>query len=310
MRKSIAFMAVMVTALAGLARYVDSRNPETLPQDELPGIARAGQLANLPAGSTWYELRGPVDGTPVILLHGFAIPSLIWEHNLDALVTSGFRVLRYDQYGRGYSARPPTGYGHLDLAAQLDALLDQTLQGARPVLVCLSAGCPVATAFLQRHPGRAAGLVMVDPQMQSFIPAKRTPLPLLHDLERYNDLDDLYSHVASAYPDIAGEYAAQRQVEGYGRALDLIGAAQAAVDPVALYATLATFDGPMVLVEGEKDRGQLRRGELMTALPLLTYIEIPGATHGSNYHAPQAFNSLLPDILRDITEEARTESVP
>lgn len=307
MRKSIVLVALVVAALAVFARYVDSRNPETRSQDELPDIAGTGQLMNLPAGSTWYDVSGPVDGAPVVLLHGFAIPSLIWEHNHGALVAAGFRVLRYDQYGRGYSARPMTGYGHLELAAQLNALLEQALPDTRPVLVCLSAGCPVAAAFLRHHGERAAGLIMVDPQMQSFVPARRAPLPLLHDLERYNDLDDLYNHVVTTYHDIADEYATQRQVEGYGRALDLIGNTQAGVDPMALYATLTAFGGPIVLVEGEKDRGQRRRPELMAALPSLTYVEIPDAAHGSNYHAPQAFNGLLPGILRDIVEAAQAD---
>lgn len=47
---------------------------------------------------------GPVDGTPVVLLHGFPETARSWESVAPQLAEAGLRVLAPDQ--RGYSPVP------------------------------------------------------------------------------------------------------------------------------------------------------------------------------------------------------------
>lgn len=63
-----------------------------------PGqISRAG---------THYRINGPEDGPLTLLINGLGDFSYRWERMAVALVATGRRVLRYDQYGKGWSRAP------------------------------------------------------------------------------------------------------------------------------------------------------------------------------------------------------------
>ena len=70
------------------------------------GVWHYEQCSPLPE---WEEELG-VRAT-VVLVHGFSVPYFIWDATFDFLVKSGFRVLRFDLFGRGLSDRPHTRYG-------------------------------------------------------------------------------------------------------------------------------------------------------------------------------------------------------
>ena len=84
----------------------------------------AGSFVALSDGVTHYELGGPKDGKPVVLVHGFSVPFFIFDPLFDFLTSAGFRVLRYDLLGRGYSDRPNTQYDANLFVRQLKELLD------------------------------------------------------------------------------------------------------------------------------------------------------------------------------------------
>lgn len=69
-----------------------------------------GKFIKLSQGITHYQLEGPENGEVVILVHGFSVPYYIWDGTYEFLVKNGYKVLRYDMYGRGYSDRPVTVY--------------------------------------------------------------------------------------------------------------------------------------------------------------------------------------------------------
>ena len=65
-----------------------------------------GNFIQLSDGVVHYELAGPEDAPVVVLVHGFSVPFFIWDPTFEGLSEAGFRVLRYDLYGRGFSDRP------------------------------------------------------------------------------------------------------------------------------------------------------------------------------------------------------------
>ena len=75
---------------------------ETRELDELARKDAGGSFAALKDGMTHYELGGPEDGKPVVLVHGFSVPYFIFDPTFEFLGKSGFRVLRYDLIGRGF----------------------------------------------------------------------------------------------------------------------------------------------------------------------------------------------------------------
>ncbi len=144
----------------------------------LDATARAGapgEFVQLHDGITQYDLSGADTGRTIVLLSGATVPFYLWDPTRDALVASGFRVLRYNYFGRGFSDRPKLRYDLATYDRQLTELLD-TLGIRRPVDVGgISMGGVIAANFADRHPERVRSLTLVDP---GFGVMPDTPFPL------------------------------------------------------------------------------------------------------------------------------------
>lgn len=133
---------------------------------ELDAAARAaapGQFVTLTEGRTHYELAGPPDAPAVMLIHGFSTPYFIWDPTFVELVAAGFRVLRHDLFGRGYSARPDVVYDQILFDRQLGELLDALGLTAPVHLVGLSMGSAIVVGFTARQPLRVSRLALLAP---------------------------------------------------------------------------------------------------------------------------------------------------
>ena len=122
-----------------------------------------GQFALLGAGQVHYRWDGPENGPIVVMSHGFSTPNFIFEQNAKALADAGFRVLRYDHFGRGWSDRPSLKY---DIDFYDRELLDllRSLQIEEPVgLVGLSMGGPIVAEFAARHPDKVSKVFLFVP---------------------------------------------------------------------------------------------------------------------------------------------------
>src|SRR5512133_3196950 len=133
---------------------------ETRELNELARQEAGGSFIQLSDGFTHYELSNPAAEHTVVLAHGFSAPYFIYNPTFEFLTQAGFRVLRYNLFGRGFSDRPDTHYS-LDLfVRQLSDLL-AALRCTRPVsLVGLSTGGPITATFTARFPERVDKLVL------------------------------------------------------------------------------------------------------------------------------------------------------
>ena len=106
--------------------YVMYRNANTeiYNLDDAARKTATGSFVKLSEGYTHYELSGPDTGKVVVLVHGFSVPYYIWDSTTAYLANAGFRVLRYDEFGRGFSDRPDKKYEAAFLRKQLTELLD------------------------------------------------------------------------------------------------------------------------------------------------------------------------------------------
>jgi pimeloyl-ACP methyl ester carboxylesterase len=122
-----------------------------------------GKFIKLPDGMVHYELAGPSDGQPVVLVHGVALPSYRWDPVFAALVKAGFRALRFDLYGRGYSDRPDVVYDKGLFDRQILNLIS-ALEIKPPVdLLANAMGGAIAVIFTDRHPAMVRKLVLIAP---------------------------------------------------------------------------------------------------------------------------------------------------
>lgn len=81
-------------------------------------------LAHMTGVSLYYRLDGPEYGPVVMLSNSLAADLTMWDHQVPALNSSGYRVLRYDTRGHGRSAVPEGPYTLEVLTADAISLMD------------------------------------------------------------------------------------------------------------------------------------------------------------------------------------------
>ncbi|HEY7417766.1 MAG TPA: alpha/beta hydrolase [Ktedonobacteraceae bacterium] len=98
---------------------------------------------------------------PVLLIHGLASASHIWNFVAPLLAEQGYDVIALDQRGHGESEKPDHGYDFSTILADDRAFL-QALNLERPVLVGHSWGAMVALQYAGTYPEDCNSLVLVD----------------------------------------------------------------------------------------------------------------------------------------------------
>ncbi|MGB0971855.1 MAG: alpha/beta fold hydrolase [Mycobacterium sp.] len=104
------------------------------------------------------EVFGRPDGPPVVLAHGITCALRVWAYQIADLAEH-YRVIAYDHRGHGRSSVPahPGGYSLDYLAADLDAVLDATLEpGERAIIAGHSMGGIAISSWSERYPHRVA----------------------------------------------------------------------------------------------------------------------------------------------------------
>lgn len=122
-----------------------------------------GELAQLADGPVRYELSGPEDGEFVMMVHGLAGHYHIWDRNFEAFVKAGFRVLRLDLYGRGFSERITEPHTSELYVRQLSGLMEHLKITAPITLMGLSMGGAVISHFAKAFPEKVKRMIFVDP---------------------------------------------------------------------------------------------------------------------------------------------------
>ena len=231
---------------------------------KLPGSSFPVNLLICPSGTTHYELEGSSDGDLVVLVHGFSVPYYVWDPTFEALTASGYLVLRYDLFGRGYSDRPNVDYD-LDLyLGQLDSLLDGLSLNQGIHLVGLSMGGPIVTAYANQHPDDVKSVTLIAPEVLTVSGVDIFPMnfPLLGELVSGAYLVPFYlpsSQSADFYnpdhfPGWEDRYREQMLYKGFRRAILSSIRNLAGQDSLAEYKKLGESRVPVLLLWGEEDQ--------------------------------------------------------
>lgn len=133
------------------------------PVNEAARLRAPGAFAALSDGQTHYQWDGPKDGRVMVCIHGLTTAGYVWDALVPELTRMGFRVLRYDLFGRGVSDAPRGPQDAAFFLRQLqDLLADQQVDG--PVSVMgYSMGGAIATAWAAQNPDRVEALYLVAP---------------------------------------------------------------------------------------------------------------------------------------------------
>jgi len=254
------FGILLVLLVMGATSWYLYKNPERATLDAEARTAAPGQFVSLDAGQTHYRVAGPESGRVAILVHGFSVPSYIWDSTLVALGGAGYRVIAYDLYGRGWSDRPNAAYDGAFYDAQLNGLLDSLRIPGKVDLFGLSFGGFVTAHYASNHPERVRSLTLVDPMTRARnVPSllgwpiignfvfQVTAVPTMAD----NQTSD-FLH-PEQFPGWADRYRPQMRYRGFGRSLrrSLLAASEAEFS--TYYSAISQAGIPVLLIWGKQD---------------------------------------------------------
>ena len=123
----------------------------------------SGYFSLLSHGYTYYEFDNLNNEEIIVLVHGFSVPSYIWDETYYESIKRGFGVLRMDLFGRGYSDNPDVIYNDELYANQVLELLDELKIDKKINLVGLSNGGRVVSKIAENNSDRIKRLIYVAP---------------------------------------------------------------------------------------------------------------------------------------------------
>ncbi len=254
----------------------------------------AGDFVRLGDGYTHYELSGPVDAQVVVLVHGFSAPYFIWEPTFKALTQAGFRVLRYDLYGRGFSDRPRLRY-NIDLfRRQLLQMLDALNLSQPLTLVAFSMGAPIALSFIDKDPKRVHKLALLGPvgaRSINFIRLLKTHISSSANTAKY-------------IKEYLEPYQVQMRYRGFKRALVSTIFSGMLGDFSGLYWRVGEQKRPVQLIWGCQD-STISFDEIkiiLESMPDVEFHPFANGGHLSHFENPDAVNPILINFLNDGSE--------
>lgn len=261
-------------------------------------------------GFTYFELKGPESGEVIVLIHGYSVPSYIWDSTFVAAVNKGYRVLRYDVFGRGFSDRPTITYDINLSYRQLSGIID-SLGITTPVnLVGLSWGGRVVSYYTAKHPDRVKKLVLVDPSgfepvvKKDSVPVKianrevaktlRERAPQMAD----SQLEDFYHPEKFDYwPDL---YRPQMEYKGFVHALLSTQANKR--DLSNTMEQLSENETPVKMIMGKEDQVVKPDETIPLAKNLIPTIDITlidNAGHLPHIEETQEFNKVFFEFIEN-----------
>lgn len=273
--------------------------------------ASTGQsYASLSAGVTEYQIAGPDSGQVVLLLSGASVPYYIWDGTFENLADAGFKVVRYNYYGRGFSDRPKVPYDRELYERQILDLLDELEIGQPIDLVGLSMGGWVASSFAATYPEKVRRIVFVDPAFGTY-PSPSAPEWLARLQFVLGGQDDAadgqltdFLHPEN-FPDWVSRYKIQMRFDGfrYGRVSTFYHFGP--TDHPENYRRISETDISTMLIWGRQDRTLSFRGS-QAVLDVLDsrFLPVDSAGHLPHLEKPEIVNPAIIAFL----SEAHAES--
>ncbi|MEM9600505.1 MAG: alpha/beta hydrolase [Pseudomonadota bacterium] len=306
MKWGLRVLALIIVLALGAYLWAEAR---LKPLNETARQNAPGAFATLTDGQLHYRWDGPEDGPVIVLVHGFSTPNFIYQQNVEALNAAGFRTLRFDHFGRGWSDRPKTRYDVDFYDRTLIDLLDHVGVDEPFGLAGLSMGGPIVAEFTARYPERVKQLVLLVPAGLDTAGADgssatllRTPLVGDWIWRMFGKSillgDSQYDEAARAPEDrLQGDVTVQLEYRGYLQALLSTFRHMPMAGREETFARLAATDVPVLAIYGDADATVLVSSatKLEQILPAGDIRIVEGGEHGLNYQMHALVNPWLVD---------------
>jgi 3-oxoadipate enol-lactonase len=256
--------------------------------------------------TTYYEDQD--SGPPVVLIHGHSVDLRMWDPQVDALTTTGYRFIRYDTRGHGRSDAPDTGYTPEDYSADLRDLLEG-LAVDRAHLVGLSMGGSIAMQSALDEPQRVGSLTLIDSALPGFgySPEFESAIQELQEAVRREGPRPAFERLWLPHPLFDGlrrfpdRFAALREMVLSFPAKDYLLEAEPPPER-QLVDRLGEVSAPTLVMVGELDLPdfQIIAEVLAANIPGARRAVIADAGHVCTMERPEAVNEALLAFLNDV----------
>lgn len=127
-----------------------------------------GSFIDLPQGNMHYEITGTDTSKTVLLVCGFSAGYYIYDSTFQYLKNAGFKVIRYNHFGRGYSERVNGNYDKAFYQSEITELLKALNITEQIHVIASSMGGAIATEFAIFNPHKVKSLTLLDPMLTRF----------------------------------------------------------------------------------------------------------------------------------------------
>ena len=141
------------------------------------------QEVKLTEGVTSYKDLGDKNNEVIVLVHGATFGSLAYEEYVNVFLENNYRVITYDQYGRGYSDRVDTHISIELMEKQLKELIEHC-EVKDIILYGVSFGAAVAAKYASNNPDKVSFIGYQVPLINSA----NVPLLSIARIPLYGDL--------------------------------------------------------------------------------------------------------------------------
>lgn len=299
-----AFYIFDAAVIAMLVVFAALTYRETIDIDDAREDARKTSFVELSDGLTEYEIAGPPDGPPVVLIHGLSVDIYDWDFQFDFLADRGFRVLRYAQFGRGLSDRPAVIYDRDFYMKQLDEIINHFFD--EPVhLIGHSFGGALSVDYASRFPESTGKVLLLSPALNLSEDNGGVALiriPIIGDYAALTILSPILASRAEGLFETAEQNVTETYNDLFDRQTRIKGFSQSVK---SLFRNNAVEDFSDAYESVEGSNVLLLWGELDNSIPPehiskieslnneISIIRLEGANHSPNLEIPDVINKQI-----------------
>jgi pimeloyl-ACP methyl ester carboxylesterase len=305
---AVILVLVALRLAASLREHADQPPPGTV-------------YVQTPTGRVAARGAGPVDGPPIVIVHGTAAWSGFWKDVSAHLASNGWRVVAIDLPPFGWSERDPHArYDRVSQAERLSAVLAAQKKPAIVIGHSFGAGSVVELAL--RHPAQIRGLVLVDAALGELDPKGEAPVASAFRVKPVAELTTsaMLTNPAALKPFLRSLLARKDQGMPW---LETLRQPMRRTGTTSAYAAwlpnlftkrdgalsrkstnLKAIGVPVTLIWGRADTvTPLEQGQRIAAVTRARSLEVlPGVGHIPHIEDPTAFDAALDRALVHITE--------
>ena len=267
----------------------------------------SGNFVELKDGWTHYEISGPDNGLPLMLIHGNAAPMQSWDNNTGYFNSRGFKVIRYDVFGHGFSDRPMLKRYDMELYLnQLDGLIE-CLGIEKVYLAGTSQGGAIAANYAALNPDKVIKIAFLSPYVDAHGGLIMTKL--LRSRMGESIMAKFGERALAAKPkgfisgtaaaDLGNKLKVQFEYEGRGRAVLANLRGDSFQSQAHIYRRIARSNIPSFISWGECDTSipyaSIER--LRKIIPDAEYHQLSRAAHLAHYELSEILNPLIADFF-------------